>query len=124
MEATLGGVRHSRQVKAFVVAVMYCSLALALPHIMSWLSVSEAARSAAIAVVCYPLLLVMRTVTWIVDTLGPQGRPERASQYLDPWAAYSLVAVSVALCALLIFVVTLSVLTWRERQRERPSTVQ
>lgn len=125
MEAMVDAGRHSRQMKAVVIAALYCSLALALPHVMTWLGVSEGARSLAITVVCYPLLLVMRTVTWIVDTLGPQGRPERASHYLDPWAAYSLIAVSVALCALFISVVVFSGLTWRERRaREQRSPAQ
>jgi len=123
--ARASGSPRANYARALAVAISCCALVFLLPPLVQQLPISEGLKEDLVTVIRYPLLLIMRGLTWIVDSLGdsfgPSGRMEPASQYLGPWTVRSLVVLSIALFLGLLFGVTLAVISKVEQMGQTRS---
>jgi hypothetical protein len=69
----------------------------------------------------WPLSWITGALTWAIDALGPQGRPEAASMYLTSLEARFLAAVSLAVYLATTFGVCFAVAAIHRQRRRRLS---
>jgi len=113
-------IRRSKNVKALALAIGCCALMFLVAIGIKLLPLSDQLQETLIAAVLWPLSLMTRSVGFLVDTLGPKGRPEPASAYLPAWGIRSMVALSVVLLVALFFGVARVILERVDRKRAAP----
>jgi hypothetical protein len=111
---------RSKNVKALAVAIGCCALMFLVAVGIKLLPLSDQLQETLIAAVLWPLSLMTRSLSFLVDTFGPKGRAEPASAYLPAWGIRSMVALSVVLLVALFFGVARVILERVDRKRAAP----
>lgn len=113
-------IMRSKNVKALAVAIGCCALMFLVAVGIKLLPLSDQLQETLIAAVLWPLSLMTRSLSFLVDTFGPKGRAEPASAYLPAWGIRSMVALSVVLLVALFFGVARVILERVDRKRAAP----
>ena len=113
--------RRSTSARALGVAIGLCFLMFALASLVKYLPVSAESKELILSAILLPMLLTTRSLSWLIDLVGPQSLSEPASMYLSGWGIWCVAAASLLLLLAVFYAVSFSVMTFAVRRPENPS---